>query len=100
MVFGKKKHITMFDEVLESSWKLLHEGFQSFRSPLHHAALTTIDGDKPRAQLFILREFSEKNRIFICHCDIRSCKVLQIRDNRNVSRLFYDSEKWLQVRLS
>ena len=93
MVFRKKKHIPTLDEALELSWKLFHEGVQNFRSPFHHAVLATIDGDKPQTRLVILREFSEKNRTLICHCDIRCCKVLQIRDNRNVSWLFYDPVK-------
>lgn len=100
MIFGKKKNISTLNEVLESSWKLLHDGVRDFRNPFHHATLTTIDDEKPQVRIVILREFSEKDRTLICHCDSRGPKVLQIRDNPNVSWLFYDPKKWLQLRLS
>jgi len=100
MVFGKKVHVSTLDAVLALSWKLLHEGVQNYRSPFHHAALTTINDKKPQVRLVILREFSERDRILVCHCDVRSPKVLQIHGNRNVSWLFYDPKKWLQLRIS
>ncbi len=100
MIFGKKEPISTLDAVLKSSWKLLHEGVRNFRSPFHHAALTTIDDNKPQVRAVILREFSEKGRTLICHCDARSPKILQIRKNPNVSLFFYDPKRWLQIRLS
>jgi hypothetical protein len=101
MIFRKKKNISTLDEILKSSWKLLHNGVRNFRDPFHHATLATIDDDnKPQLRTVILREFSEKDRTLICHCDARGSKVLQIRGNPNVSWLFYDPKKWLQLRLS
>jgi hypothetical protein len=100
MIFRKKNNISTLNEVLESSWKLLHDGVRDFRNPFHHSTLTTIDDNKPQVRIVILREFSEKARTLICHCDSRGPKVLQIRDNPNVSWLFYDPKKWLQLRFS
>jgi pyridoxamine 5'-phosphate oxidase len=100
MIFREKENISTLDGVLDSSWKLLHEGVRNFRNPFHHSMLTTIDDNKPQVRTVILREFSEKDRTLICHCDARGSKVLQIRDNPNVSWLFYDPKKWLQMRLS
>jgi len=100
MIFGKKENISTLDDVLESSWRFLHEGVQNFRDPFHQSILTTMDGNKPQVRIVILREFSEEDRTLICHCDARGSKVLQIRDNPNVSWLFYNPEKWLQLRLS
>jgi pyridoxamine 5'-phosphate oxidase len=99
MILGKKG-ISTLDGVLESSWRLLHDGVGNFRNPFHHSILVTIDDNKPQARIVILREFSEKDRILICHCDVRGPKVLQIRDNPAVSWLFYHPKKWLQIRLS
>jgi pyridoxamine 5'-phosphate oxidase len=99
MILGKKD-ISTLDDVLESSWRLLHDGVRNFRNPFHHPTLTTIDGNKPQARIVILREFSEGDRTLICHCDVRGPKVLQIRDNPRVSWLFYHPKKWLQLRLS
>ena len=100
MIFRKKENISTLDDVLESSWKLLHDGVRNFKNPFHHATLTTLDDNKPQVRIVIVREFSEKDRTLICHCDVRSPKVLEITDNPNVSWLFYDPKKWLQLRLS
>ncbi len=100
MVFRKEVNISTLDEVLKSSWRLLHAGVRDFRNPFHHPTLTTIGEDKPQARTVILREFSEEDRKLVCHCDVRGLKVLQIRDNPNVSWLFYDPKRWLQLRLS
>jgi len=100
MIFGKKENISTLDDVLESSWRLLHDGVQNFRDPFHQSILTTMEGNKPQVRIVILREFSEKDRTLVCHCDARGSKVLQIRDNPSVSWLFYHPEKWLQLRLS
>ena len=59
-----------------------------------------MDGNKPEVRTVILRGFSEKDRKLICHCDARTPKVSQIRDNPKVSWLFYHPEKWIQLRLS
>ena len=98
-MFNKKDTLT-FDDILKSSWKLLHGGVRNFRSPFHHAALGTIDNNLPQSRMVILREFSEQHRTLLCHCDARSPKVFQIQNNPHVSWLFYDPRKWLQLRLS
>ena len=100
MIFGKKGTISKLDDVLYSSWRLLHKGVGNFRHPYYRPALTTMDGNKPEVRTVILRGFSEKDRTLICHCDARSPKVSQIQENPNVSWLFYHPEKWMQVRLS
>jgi len=100
MLFGKRENISTPGEVLEWSWKLLHEGVRNFKHPYHRPALATTDGSQPQVRTVILRGFSEKERTLICHCDARSPKVSQIRNNPEVSWLFYDPEKWMQLRLS
>jgi hypothetical protein len=100
MIIRKKENISTLDNVLKSSWRYLHEGVQNFRHPFHQPSLVTMDDNKPQARIVIIREFSEKDRKLVCHCDARSPKVLQIRNNPYVSWLFYYPKKWLQLRLS
>ena len=100
MIFGKKQTISQLDDVLHSSWELLHKGVGNFRHPFYRPVLTTMDGNKPEVRTVILRGFSEKDRTLICHCDVRTPKVSQIRDNPCVSWLFYHPEKWIQLRFS
>ena len=100
MIFGKKENISTLDDVLNSSWRILHNGVRNFRHPFYRPILTTIDGNNPEVRTVILRGFSEKDRTLICYCDARTPKVSQIRGNPNVSWLFYHPKKWLQLRLS
>ncbi len=99
-IFKKKETISTLDDVLNSSWRILHNGVRNFRHPFYRPVLTTMDGNKPEVRTVILRGFSEKDRKLICHCDARTPKVSQIRDNPKVSWLFYHPEKWIQLRLS
>jgi len=100
MKFGKSENNSALEDILNSSWRMFHKGLGNFRHPFYRAVLTTIEGNKPALRTVILRGFSEQDRILICHCDSRSPKVNQIRENPNVSWLFYHPKKWLQLRLS
>ena len=100
MIFGRKENISTLDDVLSSSWRILHNGVRNFRHPFYRPTLTTVDGNKPEVRTVILRGFSEKDRTLICYCDARTPKVSQIRVNPNVSWLFYHPGKWIQLRLS
>ncbi|MFH2046031.1 MAG: pyridoxamine 5'-phosphate oxidase family protein [Pseudomonadota bacterium] len=100
MIFKKKKDISTLDDVLKSSWKELHKGVRNFRHPFYRPAFTTITNNKPEVRTIILRGFLEEDRTLISYCDARSPKVSQIRNNPNVSWLFYHPKKWLQLRLS
>ena len=100
MIFGKKENISTLDDVLNSSWRILHNGVRNFRHPFYRPTLATMDGNKPEVRTVILRGFSEKDRTLICYCDARTPKVTQIRGNPNVSWLFYHPEKRIQLRLS
>ena len=97
---GKKETVSTLDDVLNLSWKLLHKGVGNHRHPFYRPVLATMDGNKPEVRTVILRSFSEKERILICHCDARTSKVTQIQANPNVSWLFYHPKKWIQLRLS
>ncbi len=99
MIFKKKEHFSTLDDVLKSSWRALHSGVGNARHPFHRPALATVDGNNPQARTVILREFSETDRTLICHCDARTPKVSQIRNNPHVSWLFYDPQTWVQLRL-
>ena len=98
--WNRKETISTLDDVLNSSWRILHKGVRNFRHPFYRPALTTMEGNSPAVRTVILRGFSEKDRTLICHCDARSPKVSQIRENPNVSWLFYHPQRWLQLRFS
>ena len=100
MLFWKKKDPPTLDETLRSGWKMLHSGVQHFRHPFHWPVLATVNNATPEARTVILRDFSEHDRMLICHCDRRSPKVSQICDNPHVSWLFYHPKRRIQLRLT
>jgi len=58
MIFRKKENISTLDDVLKSSWGMLHSGVQSFRHPFHQPVLATLDDAVPEVRTVILRGFS------------------------------------------
>lgn len=100
MIFGRKENVSTLDDVLNLSWRIIHKGVGNFRHPFYRPTLATMDGTTPEVRTVILRGFSEKDRTLISYCDARTPKVSQIRENPNVSWLFYHPEKWMQIRLS
>jgi hypothetical protein len=99
MTFKTKKDTSSLDEVLKSSWRDLHNSVKNSRHPFYRPALTTVVSNKPEVRTVILRGFSEEDRTLISYCDARTPKVSHIRNNPNVSWLFYHPKKWLQLRL-
>ena len=100
MILRKKENISTLEDVLTSSWRMLHQGVRNARHPFHKPTLATMDRDKPQVRTVILRGFLERDRELICDCDARSPKVSQIQKNPNVSLLFYHPQEWMQLRLS
>ncbi len=94
------ENISTLDDVLNSSWRILHNGVRNSRHPFHRPTLASMDENKPEMRTVILRGFSENDRTLICYCDARTPKVSQIRGNPKVSWLFYHPEKCIQLRLS
>jgi len=100
MSSANSQNTSPLERVLPAAWKMLHKGVGRYRHPFHRAVLSTVNDNTPELRSVILRGFSEHDRILIFHCDIRSAKVQQIRENPNVSCLFYHPKKWLQLRFS
>jgi pyridoxamine 5'-phosphate oxidase len=100
MIFNKEEDVSTLEAVLDSSWKMLHQGAARFRHPFHHPALATLNIGTPEVRTVILREFSQKDRTLTCYSDARTPKVVQIRNNPFVTFLFYHPRKMIQLRLS
>ena len=62
--------------------------------------LSTINNNFPESRTVILRNFNKDMFELNIHSDLRSGKINQIEINSNVSCLFYDDKKKIQIRIN
>ena len=103
-MFKRMKEIPKFYNSLEETKKeifsLLFQGIKKRKSNFHNTVLTTIGIDnKPKSRTVVLRNFSEDNLTISIHSDLRSTKIIEIEQNNNISLLFYDPQKKIQLRV-
>ena len=84
----------------EESWTSLLEGSLRTKDPFHQPVFGTISNDTPALRTVVLRKIIPESREIFLHTDIRSRKVEEIKNNANVSWLFYNFEKKLQLRIN
>ena len=79
---------------------LLKRGVKDRKSCFHYTTLSTVDEKyNPRSRTVILRNFFEKKFLINIHSDSRANKVKEIEINSNVSLIFYDDKKKIQIRI-
>ena len=88
-----------FNEIKKKIWLMLNDAVinrnSQFRIPTFICGnQTDFDG-----RIIVLRKSDQKNNIVQFHSDIRSDKILKLKNNKNASMLFYDKEEKIQVRL-
>lgn len=88
------------DKIPEVTWKLLLEGVQRAKSPLHTVCLGSVGESGPCLRTVVLRQCVPDDRLIACHTDARSGKVSEVRSEPAVCWVFYDRERRLQIRLS
>ena len=79
---------------------LLSRGVKDRKSCFHYTMLCTINNKTPESRTVILRNFNKDKFELNIHSDIRSRKIKQIESNNNVSCLFYDDKKKIQIRIN
>ena len=85
---------------LEEIMYLLSRGVKDRKSSFHYTMLSTINDKNPESRTVILRNFNKDIFELNIHSDLRSGKVKQIEANNNVSCLFYDDKKKIQIRIN
>ncbi|MFL2679533.1 MAG: pyridoxamine 5'-phosphate oxidase family protein [Alphaproteobacteria bacterium] len=88
------------DLTLEEIKYLLTRGIKDRKSCFHYTVLSTINNEFPESRTVILRNFNEENFELNIHSDLRSKKINQIIKNKNISCLFYDDKKKIQIRIN
>ena len=87
--------------VLNEIWQMLQRGANRFNDPFHWPVLGTTGKDGGSSlRTVILRQLILPKRMLVCHTDARAPKVREIFDCDEVSWLFYNPRKKVQVRIS
>jgi pyridoxamine 5'-phosphate oxidase len=92
--------LSNLDDVLDNSWFLLARGVADRRHGFHHGAVANIGlNGLPRIRTVILRAVDRATNSLRFHTDIRSQKCRDLRNNPNVSFVFYDEASKTQLRV-
>jgi len=85
---------------LEFVFSNLEKGVTERGHHFHLLVLGTIDKDnKPQNRNVVLRKVDVANSLIRFHTDIRSNKIIDIKNNSTISLLGYDKANKLQIRL-
>ena len=80
-------------------WDLLAQGVVNKKSKFHTPTLSTINGNEINSRTIILRKVDNKTKMLFFYSDFRSRKVLNIKQNNNVTVHLYEPRFKLQVQL-
>ena len=88
----------MTSQFLEEAKRELTNGHSKRKHPFRYFTLATNTDNKSRLRTVVLRKFlSDSSLLF--YTDARTPKVSEIKDNSNVSALFYHPKKLMQIRV-
>lgn len=90
---------TNLSQIQETVWTLMEQGTKSYRAPFHYGTIATVHNQIPELRTVILRRVQAATRQLFFHTDIRSKKTGQIKNNPQVSWLFYDEKLRIQLRM-
>tara|TARA_B100001057_G_scaffold167169_1_gene167874 strand:+ start:2069 stop:2647 length:579 start_codon:yes stop_codon:yes gene_type:complete len=86
-------------EILDKIWDELTLGLNSGKHPFHIFSVSTVKNNKPDSRTVVLRAVDKENKSISFHTDLRSKKVLQIKESENICALFYDKDTKIQLRI-
>ena len=95
---NKKNQKIELEKILDREFKELKKSLKNARHQYHSFYFSTINSNKPSARTVILRDLND-NLLFF-NSDIRSSKIQDIYSNPQVSALFYDKERGVQLRIN
>ena len=87
-------------QIIKSEWENIHLGIQKAKHDYHSFVFSTISKNSPDSRTVILRDFDEHKPAIWFHSDRRSKKILHLEENENVSALFYDKSRKIQLRIN
>ena len=87
-------------QIIKSEWKSINLGIQKAKHDYHSFVFSTVSKNSPESRTVILRDFDEHKPAIWLHSDRRSKKILHLEENENVSALFYDKSRKVQLRIN
>ena len=87
-------------QIINSEWENINLGIQKAKHDYHSFVFSTVLKNSPDSRTVILRDFDENKPAIWFHSDRRSKKILQLEENKNVSALFYDKSRKVQLRIN
>ena len=88
-----------FTEIKKKIWSMLDVAVTNRSSQFRIPAFICGDQSDFDGRIVVLRKSDQLNNLVQFHSDIRSYKILKLKNNKNASLLFYDKEEKIQVRL-
>ena len=85
--------------ILEMEYKELQKAIKDGKHEYHCFYFATTDRKTPKLRTVVLRALDKDNNTLSFHTDLRSNKVKEIQLNKNVSALFYDKKRRVQIRM-
>ena len=87
-------------QIIKSEWKNINLGIKKEKHDYHSFVFSTVSKNSPDLRTVILRDFDEHKPAIWFHSDRRSKKILHLEENENVSALFYDKSRKVQLRIN
>ena len=88
-----------FKEIKKKIWSMLDDAVTNRSSQFRIPVFICGDQSDFDGRIVVLRKSDQINYLVQFHSDIRSDKILKLKNNKNASLLFYDKEEKIQVRL-
>ncbi len=88
-----------FKEIKKKIWSMLDDAVTNRSSQFRIPVFVCGDKSDFDGRIVVLRKSDKSNNLIQFHSDIRSDKILKLKNNKNASMLFYDKEEKIQVRL-
>jgi len=88
-----------FKEIKKKIWSMLDDAVTNRNSTFRIPVFVCGDQKDFDGRIVVLRKSDQQNNLLQFHSDIRSDKILKLKNNKNASMLFYDKEEKIQVRL-
>lgn len=94
------ERIKSLDNFLKTSWNHLFRAAYTRKGDFQKGIIATVNGGQQASvRIVILREASAQNRQLLFFTDIRSPKVQEMKLHPDVSWLFWDDSRKLQIRM-
>ena len=86
-------------EIKKKIWSMLDAAVTDRSSQFRIPVFICGDQKDFDGRIVVLRKSDQSNNLVQFHSDIRSDKIIKLKNNKNASMLFYDKEEKIQVRL-